>query len=744
MSTATRDGLYNLLPAIYRIRDAGKGEPLRALMAVIETEFQRIENDIDGLYDNWFIETCDEWVVPYIGDLLGVPALQPVGSEGTYSHRPYVANTLAYRRRKGTATVLEQLARDVTGWPARAVEFFQLLGSTQHMNHVRLSNYRTPDLRDAAELELVDTPFDSTTRTVDVRHISSGRGRHNIMNVGLFLWRVQAYAIARVASRAVTSPSDGRFTLSPLGYDLPVFNPPQTETEITQLAEEINVPTGLRRRLLYDEIEAYRESIVDGTTPEADHFGEDPAVEVFADSDSEPLTTEEIVICDLSEWDKSGWTAPVSASYTRADGSSFQTQLGLDPELGRLTLLTGATATAPFHVSYSYGGVADVGGGPYNRTDSVTESMTRDIEWQVGVSKEFTAVGDESISTTLTEAVAAWNQAAAAAAAGLVGVISILDNQTYEENLTGTDAVEIPPGCQLFLLAAGWPEVELSDGSGATEREVGQVVAEDLRPHIRGDVAVRGTADEEDASPGELILDGLLIEGKMEVEPGNLGKLRIAHCTLVPDLGGVVTIPPASPDEADNDQLQVKIHRSIVGPISLIETVPQASIEDSIVDVGGSLSAIQATGTAVAIDASTILGSTGVRSIEASNTLFTAVVVAERRQTGCMRFSYLPDGSRTPRRYKCQPELAVSEADPGEEEAILARLKPAFTSRDHRHFAYSQLGRTCPDEIRTGAEDGSEMGVFRYLKQPQREANLKAALAQYLRFGLEAGISYVT
>lgn len=37
--------------------------------------------------------------------------------------RAWVANTLAYRRRKGTALVLEQLARDVTGWPATAVEF---------------------------------------------------------------------------------------------------------------------------------------------------------------------------------------------------------------------------------------------------------------------------------------------------------------------------------------------------------------------------------------------------------------------------------------------------------------------------------------------------------------------------------------------------------------------------------------------------------------------------------------------
>jgi hypothetical protein len=32
------------------------------------------------------------------------------------------------------------------------------------------------------------------------------------------------------------------------------------------------------------------------------------------------------------------------------------------------------------------------------------------------------------------------------------------------------------------------------------------------------------------------------------------------------------------------------------------------------------------------------------------------------------------------------------------------------------------------------------MGAFHNLYQPRREANLRAALGEYLRFGLEAGI----
>src|ERR1700742_3724434 len=99
MSSQPGDRLYNLLPALYRVRDSAQGEPLRALLAIISNEFGVIEADIAGLLENWFIETCDEWVVPYIGDLLGVRGLQSLGADSGYSARADVADTLANRRR---------------------------------------------------------------------------------------------------------------------------------------------------------------------------------------------------------------------------------------------------------------------------------------------------------------------------------------------------------------------------------------------------------------------------------------------------------------------------------------------------------------------------------------------------------------------------------------------------------------------------------------------------------------------
>ena len=164
--------IYDLLPAIYRIRDAARGEPLRALLAALEQQFDAVDADIAQLYNDWFIETCQEWMVPYIGDLLGVRPLNPVTS-ATYSQRAYVANTLDYRRRKGTASMLEQMAGDLTGWPARVVEYFRLIATTQNVNHVRLENVRTPDLRNP---DLLSAP-----------HTAGLRGQYNIPDIGIFL-----------------------------------------------------------------------------------------------------------------------------------------------------------------------------------------------------------------------------------------------------------------------------------------------------------------------------------------------------------------------------------------------------------------------------------------------------------------------------------------------------------------------------------------------------------------------------
>ncbi len=165
--------LYELLPAIHRIRDAEQGEPLRALLSVIAEQVALLEENLDQLYDDQFIETCAEWVVTYIGDLIGYRGLHGV-TAAIGSPRAEVANTIGYRRRKGTAAMLEQMARDVTGWPARAVEYFELLATTQYMNHLRPHNLAAPDMRRWEALERLGTAFETAAHTVEVRRIPTG------------------------------------------------------------------------------------------------------------------------------------------------------------------------------------------------------------------------------------------------------------------------------------------------------------------------------------------------------------------------------------------------------------------------------------------------------------------------------------------------------------------------------------------------------------------------------------------
>jgi hypothetical protein len=60
---------YALLPQLYRDRDQLQGQPLRALLAVLEGEYQALKTDMEATYDNWFVDTCDQWVLPYLADL---------------------------------------------------------------------------------------------------------------------------------------------------------------------------------------------------------------------------------------------------------------------------------------------------------------------------------------------------------------------------------------------------------------------------------------------------------------------------------------------------------------------------------------------------------------------------------------------------------------------------------------------------------------------------------------------------
>ena len=121
------------------------------------------------------------------------------------------------------------------------------------------------------------------------------------------------------------------------------------------------------------------------------------------------------------------------------------------------------------------------------------------------------------------------------------------------------------------------------------------------------------------------------------------------------------------------------------------------------------------------------------QTLHASNSILLGKVTVERRQEGCVRFCYLPFDSESPRRYRCQPEDATQAA----------RVRPRFESVSYGEPAYAQLDRACAPEIVTGADDEGEMGAWHFVQAPLRLRNLRVALDEYLRFGLEAGVFIV-
>ena len=137
MSVVTGASLYERLPAYYREVDTRSGGVVRALLDIIAEQADRIGRQIDQQADDWFVETCADWAVSYLADLLGVAPTHDIAatspSDAVVSRLTLVANTIRYRRRKGTASVLESLAADVSGWRTAAVDQFERLVTTQHL-----------------------------------------------------------------------------------------------------------------------------------------------------------------------------------------------------------------------------------------------------------------------------------------------------------------------------------------------------------------------------------------------------------------------------------------------------------------------------------------------------------------------------------------------------------------------------------------------------------------------------------
>src|ERR1700749_3558578 len=124
--------LWQLIPGVYRAKDSDDPTitgPLQELVNRIGGQMGGGRRSSDRLWADQSIETSDDWVIPYIGDLLDTNLVNGLDARG---QRLDVAKTIHYRRRKGTVPVLEKIPRDATGWDAPIVESFRRLSRTRH------------------------------------------------------------------------------------------------------------------------------------------------------------------------------------------------------------------------------------------------------------------------------------------------------------------------------------------------------------------------------------------------------------------------------------------------------------------------------------------------------------------------------------------------------------------------------------------------------------------------------------
>jgi hypothetical protein len=763
--TRSPDYLYDLLPAVYRMRDELRGSPLRELLRVVGEQVNVLEEDIARLYDNWFIETCDDWVVPYIGDLVGYLPVAEAGLPGTVAAGPAgrpsrvlvprrdVADAIGFRRRKGTLALLEELAGGVAGWPARAVEFFPLLGWSQHLDRQRPARGQYADLRCSDRLDRLDGPFDDLAHRVDVRRPNShhSRGRYDIPSVGVYLWRLGSYPVTNAPAACIEREGRNCYTFSVLGHDTQLFSLPVPETDPAHIAAQANLPVPVRRRAFERRISEH--PLVSEASPGYYGPGKSLSIEVTdwpGRGRGSVIRAEDIIPADLTDWH--GYLAPPG-------------KILVDPVLGRM-VFPPKPAPKRVAVSYRYGFSADIGGGEYRRPVSQPAgSRLYRVRQRGAGTGEF---------RTVRQAYAQWRRdKQQGEPPPRAAVIEVADSGVYEErfvfDLSSGESLQLRsapltrPVLRLLDYRVDQPDPFTVSGGPAS-----RFVLEGFLVTGR-DIQISGP----DAGSGDGTDDG------PAAESGELCDVTIRHCTLVPGWELDCDCAPGRPDEPsltlNYSRARVVIEHSILGSISVraderAGDPAELSVSDSIVDATspGGLALSSGDGRVAFVSLTmarcTVIGGVLAHAIRlAENSIFTSPVLVARRQIGCVRYCYVCDGSRTPARYSCQPDGAAQEAadrashragragtpaDP----AVGGRAPapapapgpPVFDSVRYGAPAYGRLAEACAAEITRGADDESELGVFHDLYQPERAASLRVRLDEFTPAGLDAGIFYAS
>lgn len=793
--------LWNLLPAVYRSSDSEREDqkgPLHELVQRLGAQIAVVRRSIDRTLEDQSIEACDDWLVPYIGDLLATNLVAGLDARGK---RLDVAKTIFYRRRKGTVAVLEEIAADITGWNARVVEFFRRLARTRHrfdpiigedweravIEGLRGARSGTAaggfaDLRHVDAATDSRTAFDEFFHTADFRRGCDSLGWHNISKLGIFLWRLKSFGCGATTPVKGTGETDKWYTFDPTGREIPLF------------ARDVR------------DSSQYGDAWV---TPD-EWMLPGPITAPLLEQEEEKLY-------------------PSSMSVLKVSGQFADdvdpTEVKIVPDRGRFCLTDPLLQDAEVRVTYHYGFSSTIGAGPYDR-----RALRKSLPKQPTPALQVAGGGDKALKTALDALGPSGNRS---------GTVTIADSLTYtvvsnptaiadvlirgKENerpvvrlegspwvlegadstsritlegllVSGVDVVLQGEFKEVVLLCTTLDPGEEANANGVVRHSVdkrplrptvvwieGSVETLKIHRSITGPIRTRRAGkvakiEVEDSIVQNVRTTGLGLFAEPEVfDPHGLTKQwETARDPLSKFLkeGFAVRLETES---TQVDPEATETTRSATGEITerLNKAVSEASLytPDRFAHVplpillrkealgsqtGPALvhrnrrflefaypvqlapAAIASGDADLSLVRSTCLGAVYAHRISASESILAGYSRSVDPQSGCVRFSAYVAGSQLHQPYE---SVAIRES------------AAIFVSRRFGDPGYAQLARLADQEIVSGepgatilagAQNGSEMGAFARELNPIKERGLRIKLNEYMPIGLTPVLIYVT
>lgn len=787
MATA-RKSLFERLPEVYALRDAEQHPPgqLRAYLDILDSVSSAIRNDIEALYHDLFIETCSDWVIPYLADLLGLSHL----AGDPWTLRSDVARAVHHRRRKGTLGAIESLTFALSGWAVHAVELRERLVWNQHLNHLRpdasgggyagagvghiggpcgVLSGGTADLRDPAALSLLAGSFDPFARLADVKPATPGNIRHNLPNLAIFVWRLQDYTLPAV--RPVLYEADGqsiidltpaaapgdpkrfalRYDVHPLAEPMRLFNTHRydADSEPPNLTHPDAVPGPMPWPRLSSEAACGNPAAY-------------VAVDLYAGTAPETLGPGHVgLVLHLPEaafanapWDWIFRGANLCAWEAGLNPPLREHEIVVDPDHGRILFgVSGADEAdeaVPLReglfVSPSYGfsgsSLGTVGAHPVTRAVAPAGAVAIDHE---------TLSGGLGLQQALGEVQATDAQPL---------VIEIQDSGNYPLDLEAVAGAADDGGWTLMLGRSLWIR------AAAGQRPV--IVLDKPLAFRASDVTGPGAAER--MAHLDVTLEGLYVTWNRQtaefgpqdplIGRAAVNRLTLDGCTLDPGshqgLDGVRRPPrdavrlandygfsDSSESDAFDQTPQIILRRSICGPLA-IDDGYVLQLSDSIVDAASgsgdsapALAVHAATGDAetgwgpeLTVNGMTCFGRMRVTRVTGQGGIWMHRLQTHDNQAGCIKFScFSGDGDRLPPHQACVsgPAAALS-----------------FVSEVFGQAGYAQLSFRSDRRILEQGPHRDAMGAFGFLFNTRKWKNINIRYREFMPVGVRPLLIPVT